>query len=116
MLLRETFDVQLIQNGVVPWGVRGAIVLPCKNRVHDLSQGGEGRRVTFRIKNRGVPAQIARDQFGVWIEQNLARIESVPARWLVRPMNAVAVDLSCPQVGKKAMPHLLRLFWQGDEM
>src|SRR4030095_2568761 len=116
MLLGETFHVQLIQNGIVPRGVRRAIVLPRKSRVHGPSQGREARCVTFRIKNRGVPAQIARDQFGVWIERKLARIESVPARWLVRPMNAVAVDLSCPQVGKKAMPDLLRLFWQGDEM
>src|SRR4029453_15817342 len=99
MLLRETFHVQLIQNGFVPWRARGAIVLPRKSGVHDLSQRREARRGAFRIKNGGVPAQIARDQFGVWIEQNLARIESVPARWLVRPVNAVAVDLSCPQVG-----------------
>jgi hypothetical protein len=45
-------------------------------------------------KERIVPPEIAADRFGVRIEQDLVRVEAMAVRRVIRPMNAVAIQLA----------------------
>src|SRR4051794_24309297 len=47
MPLRETLDVDLVDEGLVPRGMRRAIVAPGEGRVDDLRQRGEGGAVAL---------------------------------------------------------------------
>ena len=92
MLFGEAFDVQLINNGFVP---------SVSDRRREVAEGlfatramwCEWRGIAFGVEDRIVPAQIARDELCVRIEQNLARIEPVPARGIVWAVHAKAINL-----------------------
>ena len=45
MQLCEAFHMQLIDDGLVPWGPWRAVIAPGKGRIDDHGQGGIGRAV-----------------------------------------------------------------------
>ncbi len=65
-------------------------------------------RVAHPIAEQGiVPLDRAVQELGVGIEQELVGIEAVPGVRLVRPVDAIAIVLVRPQVGKVAVPDLV---------
>jgi hypothetical protein len=56
------------------------------------------------------------DPLGVWVDQQLRRVEPMPRLRRVRPMHAVAVPLSRSQVGQVAMPDEVRLLGEADPL
>jgi hypothetical protein len=47
MELGEALDVEFIDNGLMPWRARWAVISPGKSRINDHSQGGIRRIVTL---------------------------------------------------------------------
>ena len=128
MQRRESLDVQLVDQRVVPRRRRAAILTPGERRIDDLALGhAEGvvalvHGEIFALAADAIaemtvaPAQIADDRFGVWIEQQLLRVEAKPFRRIVGTVNPVAVAQSGPGVGQIAMPDLIGLLGQLDAL
>ena len=53
---------------------------------------------------------------GVGIDQQLAGIEAMPRRGLVRAVHAIAVDRARPRIGQVTMPDLVSVLRQGDAL
>ena len=126
MQLREPFDVQLVDDRVVPRREERPIVAPRKRRIDH--RGQRRVRCVVAIVERQVfplvadavpehlvaPSNRTRDRFRVWIHDNFVRVESVAVLRLVRPVDAITVELVRARVGQKAVPHLVGLLGQLD--
>src|SRR4051794_29524331 len=91
MELREALDVQLVDHRVVPRRARRPVVAPAEGAVDDLAAPEAG-------------ADLAADQPGVWIEEQLGRIEAVAPVRVVRAVDAITVELPRARVGQIAVP------------
>jgi hypothetical protein len=65
-------------------------------------------------EQRVVPLDRARERLRVWIDQQLRRIEAVALCRIVGAVDAIAVELSGPDIGEIAMPYLIRPLTQPD--
>ena len=106
MQLGKALDVQLVDNGLVPWRARRPVVPPGKGRIDDHGQGGI-RRVIPLVKGQvGLwvaqavaeefvgPAHITANSLGIGVEHDLVRIEAVPLLGLIGAMDAIAIELA----------------------
>ena len=105
MQLGEAFHVQLIDEGLVPWGARRAVIPPGKGRIDDHRQGriggavplveGQVRfRIAYTIAEELVgPPHIAADGLGIGIEQHLVGVKTVALLRLIGAMDAIAIEL-----------------------
>ena len=74
-----------------------------------------GVRIAEPVGKEGVvPLERSTQQLGVGVEQQLVGIEAMPGIRLVGPVHAIAVVLARPQVGKIAVPDLVRHLRQRD--
>ena len=124
--LREPFDVQLVDNRLVPGRARRTIVSPRKSRVGGHRQRRKGRVVSLVerkilalvtepvTKHRIVPTHIATNRFGIRIEHDLMRIEAMAPLGLVRSMHAISIELARFDVGQIAMPDHVGMLWQQE--
>ena len=78
MPLCEPFNVQLIDYGLVPRRAWRPIIIPRRGEIGDTGQWRKGGGIALGIEHRIVPNEIPRNNLGVGIEQNLARIEAMP--------------------------------------
>ena len=60
------------------------------------------------------PIHLARDRLRIRIDQQLRAVETHAALGIVRPINAVAVELSRTHIGQEHMPDLVRVFRHRD--
>jgi len=116
MLFRESFHVQFVNDRFMPWRPRTFIRRSLHPLGDDPSERRAGCRIPLWIADGVVPDQIARDRPGVRVEQNFARIEAMPPRRLVRPVNSIAIDLARPRIRQVSMPDLMCLLGQRDPM
>ena len=79
MLQGEPFDVQLIDYSLVPRSPWRPVITPRGGEIGDTGQWRKGCGIALGIEHRIVPNEIPRNNLGVGIEQNLARIEAMPA-------------------------------------
>ena len=124
--LREALDVQLVDQRLVPGRARRPVVAPGEGRVDHRRQRGirravavvegqVGLRVAELVAEQLVgPAHVAADRLGVRVEHDLVGIEAVPAGGLVRPVDAVAVELAGQDVGQVGVPDLVGVLLQRD--
>ena len=113
--LGEAFDVRLVDDGLGPRRVGRRVVLPVEVRIDDdalrdridvvfvvhlgvVAAGDVGEDV------RRVPEDRPFDRLRIRVDEQLVRVETVPARRVVRPVDAVAVALSRPDAGDVAVP------------
>src|SRR6266511_2608282 len=120
----EAFDVQLVDDGLVPGPVGPPVVAPGECRVDHLALGHAERAVAVVggeilapaadaiTEMRVAPAQGACDRTGVRIEQQLFRVEAHAGLRIVRPVNAIAIEQPRSRVGEVTMPDLIGLLAQ----
>ncbi len=121
--LGEPAHVQLVDDRLVPRALDGPVVAPRERRVDDRGQ----RRVrgvvaiveAVRCADREaehavVPAHVPADRLGVGIEDQLGRVEPVALTQVVRPVDAVAIELAGPDLGEVPVPDLLGALPQRD--
>src|SRR4029077_746756 len=101
---REAFHMQLVNYRLMPWNAQLRIVAPVKVRIDYHALRDERRAVAIvaaqvfvRMTNRVaeqciVPAEEPVDRLGVWINQQLGRIETLPVVWIVRPIHPIAIS------------------------
>src|SRR6266481_5974575 len=101
---RETFNMQFVNYRLMPWDAQLRIVAPVKVRIDYHALRDERRAVAIiaaqvfvRMTNRIakqciVPAEEPVDRLGVWINQQLGRIETLPAIRIVRPVHPIAIS------------------------
>ena len=123
---RESLDVQLVDDGLVPRRPGAAILSPPEGRIdghrprHVWSAVAVIRReisggiAELVAEERGMPCQGPRDRLGIRVEEELGRIEAVPVLGLVRPVHPVAVQEAGPRLGQVDVPHLVRLLLHAD--
>ena len=115
--LREALHVQLVDGGLVPGSLESPVALPVERRVdHDAARHrgrvirvvghglGSGLTGAVRQRVRRLPAHAAVDRLRVGIEQELGRVEEVPALGRPRPVDTQAVALPGPDVRQVAVP------------
>jgi hypothetical protein len=124
MLRGEPFDVDLVDDRVLPGDARRAIVAPGEGRIDDdrlRRSGGAvppingeiGIRVTDRVaKHRVAPADHPVDGLGVGIDQELARVEPVALGRRVGSVDSVAVTLPGSYLRLVDVPDLVGLLGQ----
>ena len=110
----EALDVDLVDHAVVERHARRPVVRPVEVRADDHRLGHERRAVGVVERALGVleavgeerlvPAHLAVDRHGVRVEQQLRRVAAHAAGRVVRPVDAVAVALPGPDVGRVAVP------------
>ena len=106
MELGESLDMEFVDNGLVPWRARRAVISPGKSRINDHRQGGIRRIVTLVAGQIGLgvayavakefvsPAHITANRPGIGVEHDLVWIEAVSLLGGVRTMHAIAVELT----------------------
>src|SRR6266699_3996549 len=104
--LGESFDMEFVDNGLVPWRAWWAVISPGKSRINDHSQRGIRRIVTLIAGQIGLgvthavakefvgPAHITANRPGIGVEQDLIWIEAVSLLGGVRAIDAIAVELA----------------------
>ncbi len=124
--LGEALDVQLVNERLVPGRARWSVVAPGEGGVHHGAERGEGGvvavvggQVVFGVaylvaEERIVPAQVAADGLGVGVEEDFARVEAVAVGRVVRPVDAVAVELIGLHVRQVGVPDHVGVFCDGD--
>ena len=110
----ESFDMALIQHGLVPGDPQRAVITPLKPGVDDHRPGNEGRAVRVvadaivsaeRVAIDGaVPSDLAVQRLGVGVLQQLGRIAPQSRIGVMRSVYAVTVALSRTDSGKEAVP------------
>ena len=125
---REALDVRLVEDRVAPWPLRRPIVTPGVGWSVDDAFRHHRRAVapvrsqvaavrSRTIAEQGVvPADAAVQAPGIGIEEQLVRVEAVPAPRLVGAVHAIAVELSRLQAGDIAVPDLIRPLRQGEPL
>ena len=119
MTHRETAHVHLVDHGVVPRRGRRPVVAPAECGIDDLTLrhtrcvvASVERQVATRVADpvaevRIAPGERPDDRFRVRIDQQLVGIESVAVLGLVGSVDAVAVQLTRPDLGQVAVPDLV---------
>ena len=123
---RESADVQLVDDRVVPRRLGRTVVAPRERRIDN---GGERREcgvvalverqillgVTDLIAEHFIgPANRTRHRFRVWIHDNLVGVESVAAARLIWPANAITVELVRPRVRQERVPDHVGVLGERD--
>ena len=128
MLDRHPLDMALVDHGLVPRNLRRAVTLPVERRIdHDaLGHGAAGVAVVARqvlpgaaggvAVHRIVPAHRPGDGPGVGVEDELGGIEAEALLRLVGAVDAVPVQLPGTGIGQIAVPNLIGLLSQRDEL
>ena len=110
---RQTLDVRLVDDRVVVRDPRQRVVAPVEVRVdHDalghepgrVAGGHPVRAVQLVAVQRRVPLDLPVDRLRVWVEQQLVRVEPVPAARLVPPVHPVPVPLAGLDAGQVPVP------------
>ena len=119
---RESFDVKLVDERVMPGRAQRPVLTPRKCAVDHRRQGGERRAVAvvegrvlvseLEAEQRLVPLRRAPDDFGVRIHHELVRVEAVARVWRKRAVYPIPIELSRADVGQIAMPHHVGVFNQ----
>ena len=116
VLLRDALNVCLVDERVFPRNARRLVVAPGKGFFDDGTERSiRGtvplvKRQIFAVaadvvaEQTVVPAQWPSDGLGVRVEEHLIRVKPVPACGVVRPVDAVAVELARPQIRHVAVP------------
>src|SRR5689334_8205333 len=65
---------------------------------------------------RVAPFDLALDVPGVWLDEQLVRVEAVAALGLVRAVHAIAVEQAGARFGQIAVPRVVRAFLQLDSL
>src|SRR5436190_13695793 len=107
MLLGESFDVQLVNDCLVPGNARQAIVAPVKLRLDHLGKRRDCCRIASRIEHQRVPCQAARNYPGIGFKKDLAWIEAMTQRRILRSVNPIAIELSRSQARRESMPDVV---------
>src|SRR5215510_12045743 len=122
MQLGEPFDVQFINNGLVPWRARRVVVAPGKSWINDYSQWGIGgvvavvkRQIRFRVANTVGkkligPSHIPTQGFGIGVEHNLVGIKAMSLLRLEGSVHTIAVELAREHLWQIDMPDLVGVF------
>ena len=126
MAIAEALDVGFVEDGIVPGDRRRGVVFPVETVVGDDGLEHDGgvvapveRQVTalradLVAEVRVVPAKTRVQGACVRVEQQLVGIEALTLFGQVRPMYAVAIDLSGADAGHEAVPDAIGPFRQGD--
>ncbi len=115
---REALDVRLVDDGLIPRRLQQPVALPVKSRVDHQALGhrvGVVVVVGLEVRRLGVvgdvrqraallPLHLPVDRLRVRVDQELVRVEAVPALRVVGPMDAVAVALAGTDTGQIAVP------------
>src|SRR5215203_2604810 len=125
---RVALDVGLVQNRTLPGNLRASLFAPGKGRVDHTAFGHEGsavalvkRKVALRRpycvpEQRGVPYELADDLLGIWVQQELVRVEAMSFCRGVGTVHAIAIDLARPRVRKIAVPYLIGILGKLDPL
>ncbi len=123
---RKPSHVHLVDQRPVHGRAGRPVVAPSKGRIDDGGQRRKRgviprierdicRRVADLVSEEGiVPTHHSADVFGIGVQEDLVRIETVPVLRFIGAVNAIAVELSGHDVRKVDMPDLLGLFGQRD--
>ncbi len=126
MQLCETFDMQLINDGVTPRHRRRTVLAPREfglnhTRLVHVRRAVQsvqllGRLIRLIAEQRGIPLELARQRTRIRIEQQLVRIVSQAVRGIVWAVHAKAIYDAGHTVRRwqEAMPHVLGAFRQGE--
>ncbi len=121
----ESFDMHFVNHRLMPRDERRPVIAPGERVVYDCRQGSELRVVAAVHRQVCIlsvllvaihlrrPSHGACNGFGVGIEHNLVGIETVPGKWIVGSMHAVAVHLPGQNPRQVSVPDHIRLFGQG---
>src|SRR5262245_5741054 len=127
-LLRQSFDMRLVDDGVFPGRMRPALIAPGEGLVdhHPLRHAARiiaavEREIAARAAGAISEMRIAPDQppgelLGVRIDQELVRIEAKAALRLMGAVHAVPVKLARANVVEIAVPDVLAALRQGDAL
>src|SRR5258706_11981257 len=109
---REPFDVQFVDNRLVPWRSWRAIVAPSERGVYDPTFEHADSVVTSIkrkvavatsypvTKVRIAPAQGSRDILCIRIQQEFIVIEAMALVWSIGAMHAISVEQTRSRVGQ----------------
>jgi hypothetical protein len=124
MQLREPFDVQLVDQGLVPGAAARPIVTPGERRVDDRGQRRIRRAVPIverevvlphaEAEQGVVPAGCPSDNLGVRIHDDLVGVEAVTLVGRIWAMDPIAVELARTNVGKIPVPHHIGVLRERD--
>ena len=115
----EPTYVQFVDYGLVP-RPRLRPPTPGESWINHAAFRDDGRAVAlvealiagpvphFIAKQHVVPSELTDKRLGVWIDQQLMVVKAVASSRLVRPVDAVAIDSTRPNVGEIAAPDLVR--------
>jgi len=123
----QPFDVDLVNERVVPRGPRGLVMLPGKRRV-DHETLGEVRSTVAPVTTEvcvGVgPEKIAKEGLvppypagkglGVGIKEQLGRVEAMAVLWGIRTVHTIAIALPRTEPVHISVPDIIRTGWQRD--
>ena len=127
-LLRQPFDVRLVDDGVFPRRLRPRLVAPGMRHVdhHGLVHRAGivapvERQVLLLVAGavaemRIGPGEMAAELLAVGIDQQLVRIEAVARFRRVGPVHAIAVELARRDVGEIDVPDVLGALRQRDAL
>ena len=117
---RESFDVKLVDERVVPGRSQRPVVTPRKCAVDDRRQRGERRAVAVvegrillsepEAEQRLVPPHRTPDDFRVRIHDELVRIEAVARIRRKRAVDPIPIELAGADVWQIPMPHHVGVF------
>ncbi len=116
MLRGESLHVAFVDDRAIPRDARRPVVAPGEGGFDDDALRRDGRAVErgrrrvlvrlggFEAEERRTETAGVTQRACVRIDEELARIEAMPARRVVRPVDAIAVELTRPHVGQVAVP------------
>src|SRR6266545_7255086 len=123
----QPFDVNLVEERVVPRGPRGLVMLPGKRRVdHETLREVRSAvapittEIRFgvgpeRIAKEGlVPPYPAGNGLGVGIKEELGRVEAMAVLWGIGTVYTIAIALPRTETGHIPVPDIIRAGWQRD--
>jgi len=123
-----TAHMGLVDDRLVPGHLHGVVAAPGEGRIDDLGLGYEGRAVALVEAEVGIlvadgvaeqrfgPAQLAHQLFGIGVDQQLVRVETMAGVRLVGAVDAIAVDLPRVRVRQVAVPDLVGVLGQLDAL
>jgi hypothetical protein len=118
MALAQSAHMGFVQDGVLPRHPPLRRAAPGEGRIDHAGlhhKGGAVAVVESEVvagfdpvaEQRRVPLDVADHLLGVGIDQQLAGIEAVTGRGLIRAVHAIAIDGAWPRVGQVAVPDLI---------
>ena len=107
MPLCEALHMKFVENRVVPGCAGRKAAVPSKGGIDHAGEGGGRGGVGSGIQNRGIPHKTPRNRFGIRVEEDFVRMETMSRGWFVWPMDAVAIDQPRPRSVQVAVPDLV---------